>query len=108
MEENEEQVNLDVGREMVGYQAGLPSHEEQVDDSTGGNEINPNRGEGPADSEVEEERAIGRREGELVPICTKTRTKTTTTRTTTKKNGTTITIVTKTSTKVSRKRFEKR
>ncbi|KAI8311387.1 hypothetical protein K4K61_012219 [Colletotrichum sp. SAR11_59] len=109
-EENEEQVNLDVGREVVGYQAGLPSHEEQVDDSAGGNEIDSSRGEGSEESEVEENRATRRRKGEWIAVSRKkTRTKTTTTKTTTKTNDTTtITTVTETTTKVSRKRFERR
>ncbi|KAJ3947590.1 hypothetical protein N0V92_013206 [Colletotrichum tropicale] len=98
----------DVDLEATNSQARLLSHEGRQDDPTGDDETSLNRGEGPEDSEVEEKRVVQRQQGELVPITSKkTRTKTTTT-IRTESDGTTTTTVTKRTTKVSRKRFERR
>ncbi|KAF5500853.1 hypothetical protein CGCS363_v006409 [Colletotrichum siamense] len=98
----------DVDLEATNSQARLLSHEGRQDDPTGDDGTSLNRGEGSEDDEVMEKRVVRRQQGELVPISSKkTRTKTTTT-TRTGSDGTTTTTVTKRTTKVSRKRFERR
>ncbi|KAH9238607.1 hypothetical protein K456DRAFT_32084 [Colletotrichum gloeosporioides 23] len=98
----------DVDLEATNSQACFLTHEGRQDDPMGDDGTSLNRGEGSEDDEVMEKRVVRRQQGELVPITSKkTRTKTTTT-TRTESDGTTTTTITKRTTKVSRKRFERR